>query len=281
MSVHASRHRPALAALLLSACGAAFAQAPATVSLTRLDCGNATEPVSVAAFSDTLAHDDFKLQLTYSCYLVRHGDSYLLWDAGNAMGSQHAPKTSLVDQLAQLKVSPSQVQYVGVSHFHNDHTGQLASFPTSTLLVGKGDWDVVGAKTAPAGMTAQRFDSLRAPYAPWHTGGAKVDAVSGDRKDVFGDGRVLMLSLPGHTPGHMGLLVRLAGMGPVLLTGDATHFHENYASDGVPTWNTNRADTLASLDRFKKIAANLKATVIIQHDPRDVAKLPAFLQAAQ
>ena len=45
--------------------------------------------------------------------------------------------------------------------------------------------------------------------------------------------------------------------------------------------NVNRAETLASIDRVKKIAANLKTTVIIQHDPRDVGKLTAFPAAAR
>jgi energy-coupling factor transporter ATP-binding protein EcfA2 len=49
----------------------------------------------------------------------------------------------------------------------------------------------------------------------------------------------------------------------------------------VPSFNTDRAETLASLDRFKKLAANLKATVIIQHDMRDLGKLPAFPAAAK
>jgi hypothetical protein len=65
-------------------------------------------------------------------------------------------------------------------------------------------------------------------------------------------------------------------MGNVLITGDLAHFHENYDSDGVPPFNTSRSETLASLGRLKKIAANTKATVIIQHDARDVSKLPAF-----
>ena len=65
-------------------------------------------------------------------------------------------------------------------------------------------------------------------------------------------------------------------MGPVILTGDAAHFHENYDSDGVPVGNFDRAQTVASIERIKKIAANLKATLIIQHDARDVEKLPLF-----
>jgi N-acyl homoserine lactone hydrolase len=98
---------------------------------------------------------------------------------------------------------------------------------------------------------------------------------------VFGDGSVIMLYTPGHTPGHHCLLVKLPQMGPVVLSGDLMHFRENYDSNGVPAFNTDRAQTLASLDRVKKIAANSKATVIIQHDARDLGKLPAFPAAAK
>ena len=98
---------------------------------------------------------------------------------------------------------------------------------------------------------------------------------------MFGDGSVIILRTPGHTPGHQSLLVKLAEKGPVIITGDAVHFHENLDSDGVPAFNFDRAQTVASLERLKKIAANLKATVIIQHDARDVDKLPAFPTSAK
>ena len=100
-------------------------------------------------------------------------------------------------------------------------------------------------------------------------------------KDVFGDGSVIVLRMPGHTPGHSCLLVRLKDMGPVLLTGDLVHFRENYETNGVPSFNFDRAATVASIERMKQIAANLKATVIIQHDMRDIGKLPAFPAAAK
>ena len=92
-----------------------------------------------------------------------------------------------------------------------------------------------------------------APFANWISGGGKVEPLAGD-KDVFGDGTVVMLNMPGHTPGHHSLLVRLKEMGNVLITGDLAHFHENYETNGVPTFNTDRAASLASIDRFKKIA---------------------------
>ena len=89
-----------------------------------------------------------------------------------------------------------------------------------------------------------------------------------------------MLRTPGHTPGHSSLLVKLAQIGPVIITGDAVHFRENYDTGGVPAFNFDRAQTVASIERLKKIAANLKATVIIQHDARDVENCRYFRRLA-
>jgi N-acyl homoserine lactone hydrolase len=184
-----------------------------------------------------------------------------------------APKVSLVDQLAQINLKPDQIKYVGISHYHGDHIGQVASFPAATLLIGKGDWDVLTAPKPTEGANP-------APFANWISGAGKVEPVALD-KDVFGDGGVIMLYTPGHTPGHHSLMVKLPQMGPVLVSGDLMHFHENWDTNGVPAFNTDRAQTLASLDRAKKIVTGSKATVIIQHDARDVAKLPAFPGAAK
>jgi N-acyl homoserine lactone hydrolase len=271
--------RVSLAAMLLSGSALAplsvLAQTAAEVTLTRLECGTAAQPTDVARFSDTFAYNGLKVQLTFSCYLIKHGNDYMVWDAGNPVGNTPtAPKTSLADLVTQLKVKPEQVKYIAVSHYHGDHTGQVGQFPQATLLVGKGDWDALTDPKPATGINP-------APFAPWISGGSKVETVTGDRKDVFGDGSVVVLSMPGHTPGHTALLVRLKEMGNVLLSGDLAHFHENYEGNGVPSFNTNRADSLASIDRFKQIAKNLKATVIIQHDARDIGKLPSFPAAAK
>jgi glyoxylase-like metal-dependent hydrolase (beta-lactamase superfamily II) len=98
--------------------------------------------------------------------------------------------------------------------------------------------------------------------------------------DVFGDGSVVALHLPGHTPDHMALLVKLAS-GPVLLTGDLYHSREAREKRGVPPFNTSREQTLQSMDKFEKLAKELGAKVIIQHEPNDIALLPAFPEAAK
>ena len=266
--------RKTLCLLAFGAFTALPALAQTEVTLTRIDCGSDAGGRDVGRFSDTFAYPNLKLPFTFSCYLIKHGNDYMVWDTGYQPGSnQFAPKVSLVDYLKQLNVTPEQVKYVGISHFHADHTGQLAPFASATLLIGKGDWDGITAQPPMTGANAAGFKE-------WIGTGRKVEPQTAD-KDVFGDGTVMMLRMPGHTPGHSSLLVRLKEKGPVLLTGDLAHFHENYDSNGVPSFNTDRGDTLASLDRFKKIAANLKATVIIQHDPRDTGKLPAFPASAK
>jgi len=272
-----------LRALSLLALGAgalitlpAAAQPAAEVTLTRIDCGTGAKPTIVAErFTDTFAYKtDLALTFTFSCYLIKHGNEYMVWDTGFAPGSNpNAPKTGLADYLAQVKVKPEQVKYVGISHFHADHTGQLAPFTAATLLIGKGDWDGVTATPPMQGANAAGFKD-------WTGGARKVEPLTGE-KDVFGDGSVVILRTPGHTPGHSSLLVRLKEKGPVILMGDLAHFHENFDSNGVPSFNFDRAQTVASLERVKKIAANLKATIIIQHDLRDIGKLPAFPAAAK
>jgi N-acyl homoserine lactone hydrolase len=267
--------------LMIGACANALISLPASaqaapeVTLTRLDCGTNAPPTDVGArFTDTYAYNGVKIQLVFSCYLIKHGDDYLVWDSGHSMSAGAvAPKTSLVDLLSKVGLKPEQIKYVGISHYHGDHVGQVGSLPQSTLLIGKADWDVV---------TDPKMSAVGNPaaFANWIGGDGKMEAVPLD-KDVFGDGTVVMLNTPGHTPGHHSLLVKLKDMGYVLISGDLVHFRENYETNGVPSFNTDRSETLASIDRFKKIAANLKATVIIQHDERDIGKLPAFPAAAK
>lgn len=270
----------AIAALLL-ATAQAPAPKPADVELWRLDCGG-VQVNDLNAFSDTLSYGGQRKRLVASCYLIRHGGEYMLWDSGlpeallnktpdTTSAMSPTLSTTIVAQLARIGVKPAQIGRVGISHYHFDHIGQAKNFPAATLMVGKGDLDALKAG-------AEGVDAT--PLAHWVQGRGKVEAVPGDR-DVFGDGSVVMLTLPGHTPGHHGLLVRLKNRGFVLISGDTAHFQENYDSNGIPPFNVDRAASLASLDRFKKLGSAVKATVILQHEPRDVAKLPAFPASAR
>ena len=247
------------------------------MAMWRLDCGT-IQVGDLDVFSDAFLYRGQKKTLTDSCYLIKHGAQYMLWDTGlpaSALTPSPAQgpfsqrlNVRIVDQLARIGVRPEQVGFVGISHSHGDHTGQAVDFPQATLLMGPADYE-----------TLSKAPDAQARIGPWLSGAAKFVPVPRDR-DVFGDGRVVMLATPGHTPGHKALLVDLPG-GAVLLTGDLYHFSQQVANSGVPSFNTDRADTLASFDRFRAIARSRRAKVIIQHEPADVGKLPAFPKAAR
>jgi N-acyl homoserine lactone hydrolase len=276
--------------LLFAACAASLSLTAAmaqpaskpSVSITRLDCGF-IRANDASSFSDTHGYDGKKVDLPVSCYLIRHGEEYLLWDAGlsaaglGAKMDDKAPITftvarTLADQVKALGIDAAKITRVAVSHYHLDHVGQANAFPKATLIIGADDWSAMQGGKRPA---LADVDAL----APWLKDGGKTQIVDRDL-DIFGDGSVVMFDTRGHTHGHKSLLVRLARLGPILLTGDLYHTKRNYDVGDVSAGNLSRADSLASMDRFKRTAQTLRATVIIGHEAADIAKLPAFPKAA-
>lgn len=260
----------AAAWLLLTAMQPPPAQQPPPLAMWRLDCGRIME-------EDEGASPWNRLPMPVPCFLIRHGERYMLWDAGlsaRALADAHPTlklDRTIADQLAQIGVRPEQIEFVGISHYHGDHTGQASAFPRARLLMGAGDLEALRREPAPGGAAPSHL-------APWLTGGAPLSALTEDR-DVFGDGTVVVLMTPGHTPGHTSLLVKLPS-GNVILSGDLWATHENVFRDTMPDFNTSRADTAASRERIRRMAERLDAMLILQHEALDMLRLPAFPEAA-
>ena len=160
-------------------------------------------------------------------------------------------------QLAEIGVSPEQVTHIAFSHTHGDHVGNANLFTRATLFIQQAEYDAAfGPDAAKYGFQSANYAKLRDnPTVP----------LRGDH-DVFGDGSVVILSTPGHTPGHQSLLVRMAKTGTVILSGDAAHFRDNWENRRVPSMNTDRDQTLASLQRIADLLAQNKAELWINHD---------------
>ena len=207
-----------------------------------------------------------------NCYLIKHASGWMLWDTGvtdaiAAMPDGQAPSDprathwrrpkTLASQLEELKVKPSDIKFVAISHTHADHIGNVGMFPQSMLLVQKAEYEW------PTPLGVGRFK-------PDHP----VTKLEGDH-DVFGDGSVMIIATPGHTPGHQSLLVRLPKTGALLLTGDAVHFKDNWDNRRVPSQNFDKDKTATSLQRIADILAKEKAQLWINHDKaqRDSLKM--------
>lgn len=247
----------------------------------RLD-GGAIQINDLSLFSDTFGYQGERRQLVVSCYLIEHTNGMLLWDAGLprhllGVALTDAPKSArlertLVEQLREIGIEANAIDRVAVSHYHMDHLGQVGDFAQATLMMGRLDYLALRDEaTIP--------DTDPELIRPWLHGHRPVDLVSGDR-DVYGDGTVRMLAMPGHTPGHYVLLVRLAGAGDVLLSGDTAVFAQQLADRAIAPANSDRAQSLASMSRLLEVSRQLNATLIVQHDADDVGKLPRFPLAA-
>jgi N-acyl homoserine lactone hydrolase len=245
--------------------------APPPIKLWRLDCGALDENRKKPWPWQQVA-------TPCPCFLIAHGNRYMLWDAGisaRAIGLNHEVfklDRTISDQLKEIGVKPEQIEFVGISHFHGDHTGQATQFPQATLLIGAGDLEVLKRDPPQRGAAPPHIK-------PWLDGSSKVEALIEDH-DVFGDGTVKVLMTPGHTPGHSALLVKLK-TGPVILAGDLWFEHGDALRGSMPDFNSSRAETIASRDRIGRMAEAMNAVIILQHEPGDVAKLPTFPKAAE
>lgn len=169
-------------------------------------------------------------------------------------------------QLEALGLKPRDVRYVGFSHLHFDHTGNAGKFPEATWIVSEKEGAWALQEETPPGVYARSLRLL--PKVK------RRNAV--DDLDVFGDGSVKLVSAPGHTPDHFSLLVNLKNSGPLLLVGDLYHLEESREKKLMPIYNTDREETLRSMERIESAAKTLKAKVVIGHDPKQFDSMPAF-----
>ena len=200
------------------------------------------------------------MDIVDNCYVIKHAQGYMVWDTGVVDSTSpnpppgdpvgitwRRPKT-LAAQLDALGIRPDEVKFVAISHTHPDHSGNVELFPKSMLLVQKAEYEWPDAQGRPR-------------FKPEHP----VTKLEGDR-DVFGDGSVTIISTPGHTPGHQSLLVKLPKTGAVVLTGDAVHFKDNWDNRRVPGGNTDKDQTVASMQRIADFLSKEQAKLWINHD---------------
>jgi glyoxylase-like metal-dependent hydrolase (beta-lactamase superfamily II) len=185
------------------------------------------------------------IELPVTSALLRHAQGNVLFDTGchpsiaddaaarwGSLAKLLIPIMSHEDNvlsgLKAIGISPGDVDVVICSHLHTDHCGCNAFFDQATVIVHKDE--LAMAKSADAARRGY-FD------ADWDCG-SRMQAISG-QLDVMGDGRIVLVPLPGHTPGQIGALVELDRSGPFLLASDALNVRENLDRDIIPrnTWN--------------------------------------------
>jgi N-acyl homoserine lactone hydrolase len=214
------------------------------------------------------------IELPVSCILMRHAQGNVLFDTGchpsiaenpeprwrgmsKFMTPIMTPGDNVITSLNCIGLEPDDVDVVICSHLHPDHCGCNAFFRKATVMVHAREFEAAQAPEAEAAAAGYLRADWDHPIPP-------MQIVDG-QTDVMGDGRIVLLPLPGHAPGMMAALVRLDNSGEYLLASDALNIRENLDHDIIPrnTWNAELC--ARSFAEMRRIEAS-GAKIICGHD---------------
>jgi glyoxylase-like metal-dependent hydrolase (beta-lactamase superfamily II) len=218
------------------------------------------------------------MDVPVSCILLRHSQGNILFDTGchpavaenaevhwrrlaKVMTPVMKPGDNVIAALAGVGFTCDDIDVVLCSHLHADHCGCNTFFKRATFVIHAKE---VAAARAPDAEAAGYLASEWEQPAP-------IDMIDGER-DLFGDGRIVLIPLPGHTPGTTGALATLDKSGTFFLASDTVSLRSTLDTGIIPrnTWN---ADALAkSLTEVRHIEAG-GATVLCGHDDAQWATL--------
>jgi len=242
-------------------------------NITIIECGQATttdKSIFSPGIDVGVASD-----IAINCYLIRHDKGLMIWDTGLADGLINKPdgiaiaggklkifvKKTLASQLKEMGVKPADVKHMAFSHMHPDITGNSAAFSAATWYVQKPEFKAAFSKDA------KKFRFNPKTYSGLKNN--KTIKLDG-RFDVFGDGSVVIIAAPGHTPGSQVLYVELPS-GPVILAGDLWPFLSSRTNNTVPKNNFDIEQTRKSRAKIEALAKKTGAKIWVMHDQQQNA----------
>jgi N-acyl homoserine lactone hydrolase len=231
-------------------------------------------------------------------YVIEHERGLVVFDTGQDRASvtdddyfPHGPTRVIYDRLARFHIgaeetleaqlgslgySGTDVDTAVVSHLHQDHIGGIRELSRADLLVARAEWAEL-ARPAPEARGFLR-DHIAVADREWTQLDMEAVAEPGlapftRSLDIFGDGSLVLLPTPGHTPGSMSLLVRRRSGPPMLMVGDLTYGADLLERDVLPGVG-DRTALAASSAAVRELAGNLPGLVVLPaHDPDAAGRL--------
>ena len=245
-----------------------------SVKIYAMTCGWMTSDMIMM-----LAGKEGKIRFPVPAYLIEHPQGMVLFDTGMHPDCQHdAPGRiggmadlftvqlregeDIGSRLEQLDVDPLRIEYLINSHLHFDHSGGNELVPNAKIIIQEKEWE---AGHLPELVKANGY------HAADYDHGHLIQTVRGEH-DLFGDGRIVTIPTPGHTPGHQSLKVRLDS-GDIVLTADACYLRETLTNLHLPHLVYDRMEMLNSLLLLRKLQ-KAGARLYYGHDPEFWAQVP-------
>lgn len=232
-----------------------------------------------------------RARMTMGAFLVRHEQATFLVDAGVCLDvrTRHLaqlpavtrvllggspPDTGLAEEVRHAGFDPAELAFVLLTHLHWDHCSGLAELPDVPVRLSRAEYEFGQRDDSSLLSNGIVPDTYRpAGIAPVELDGPPVETFPASL-DLFGDGAVIAVSLPGHTPGHVGVLLTLHSGRRVLLAGDAVwsaqQVRYGLQRAPLPGWlvDHDRREAYESVLRLYRMSRDI--TVLPAHDRRAI-----------
>ncbi|MHB8322833.1 MAG: 4-pyridoxolactonase [Candidatus Dormibacteria bacterium] len=219
-------------------------------------------------------------EVRFPCYsvLVDHPEGRFLFDTGYDLEHvlkvlpfekpMQTPEQSIPSQLKLIGVDPGEVTHVINSHYHFDHVGGNRFLSNATTIAHERELNQL--------RHPEPFERLGYSDTSFDAIGPRYELIRGNTELAPG---VELIETPGHTGGHMSLLVRLAHRRPMLFTGDAAYTNLSLERELIAGFHLDPVASVASIRLLKKLAADNEAELFCSHDASAFAgwqKAPAY-----
>lgn len=183
-----------------------------------------------------------------------------------------APQEEIGPRLAAMNIDPaSDIAAVILTHFHHDHTGGLDHFPHNRIIAPRESYEVSrGFKGKMMGCLPQRWPIWFRPELVDMDGPAVGPFPASH--PITKDGRIFMVPTPGHSVGHVSVVVRGEDI-TYFLAGDATYTEANLRAEKADGVTGNSAQSEATLRAIKQFASEEPTIILPAHDPDGLARL--------
>jgi glyoxylase-like metal-dependent hydrolase (beta-lactamase superfamily II) len=238
-----------------------------------------------------------KRALIQGAVIVQYEDTLFLYDAG--LGKEideqfegnswfgkkifaHSEVRPVIEQLGEQNISAADISFIVPSHLHWDHASGLPDFSRTPIWVQAHELDSARRGKRPSFLPSTLVKELN-----WQTISLNADPLLGfDRSlDVFGDGKVILVEIPGHTAGQLGLYLEVSVNERYFFVGDASWTSQGINENKKRSWlirklvklNDNEDQSDQTLLKLNELSINDPTLMIVPvHDERLIATLPQY-----